>query len=182
MFLLQGFDVEREYQRYRHGHHPTTCTPNTLRRQSTFVYRRSKGRHDITGRARQRECYTCGRRVDGEPIGIPISLGFISDRMKFEVEGCYCTYHCAAMMTRFLQTTEPDRYRSSYSYLQTLHHLEQGGGPLQSSTMLPITTLKRFGGFLDTETYHRLCHTEQRCQQVGDRVRLERVGAQYYLD
>ena len=102
--------------------------------------------------------------------------------MRFEVEGCYCTYHCAMMMTRFLAATEPDRYQSAQSYLRTLYHLEGGGKSLQPPTMLPITTLKRFGGFLDTETYHRLCQTEQRCHRVSERVQLERVGAQYYLD
>lgn len=181
MFLLRGFDVDQEYRKYLKGQHPTKCTPNTTV-QPVFVYRKRGGRYEITGRARKRKCYTCGRRVDGDPIGIPLSMSAANDVLIFDVEGCYCTYHCAVMMLRFLQSNDPFRYQSSYSYLRTIHHLEQSTEKLYPSTLLPITTLKRFGGFLDADAYHRLCCTDRQCRQVSDRVELRRVGAQYCID
>lgn len=181
MFLLRGFDVEQEYKKHLKGQYPTQIVANTTV-HPVFIYKRRTGKYDITGRARRKKCYTCGRKVEGEPIGIPLTVASVNGVLNFEVEGCYCTYNCAAMMTRFLQSNDPGRYQSSYSYLRMLHHMEHPSEQFIPSTVLPITVLKRFGGFLDANAFHRLCRTERQCRQVSDRIELKRVGVQYCIE
>lgn len=181
MFLLRGFDVIQEYKKYLKGQYPTTIAANTSI-NPVFIYKRQVGKCDITGRARRKKCYTCGRVVEGEPIGIPLTVSSMNGILHFEVEGCYCTYNCAAMMTRFLQSNDPSRYQSSYSYLRMLHHIERSDEQFTPATILPITVLKRFGGFLDANAFHRLSRTERQCRQISDRIELKRVGIQYCIE